>query len=91
MKKYIIDFIKSFYNGKKFDEGISARKLTAFALMICVAYCHWMFVDASVVVSVIAIDLGFVALLLGIITAANLIEIYHGKKYDKTEDKQDDN
>lgn len=80
MKKYIIDFVKSFYNGKKFDEGWSARKLTAFALMLCVGYCHLRFVDETNVVPVIAIDLGFVSLFLGMITAANLIEFYHGKK-----------
>lgn len=81
-----LDFVKSFYN--KIDEGMSGRKLTAFALMLCIGYCHLRFVDESVVVPVIAIDLGFVALLLGIITAQNLIEFYNGKK-EKVEENKD--
>jgi len=73
-----LDFVKSFYN--KIEEGMSSRKLTAFALMLCVAYCHIRFVDASVVVEIIIIDLSFILLLLGIITVQNLIELKNGKQ-----------
>lgn len=55
--------------------GLSARKLSAFVLMVCVVWLHYKYVDISVVVEVIVTDLCFVLLLLGIITVQNIIEL----------------
>ena len=55
--------------------GFSARKLSAFVLMVCVVWLHYKYVDTSVVVEVIVTDLCFVLLLLGIITVQNIIEL----------------
>jgi hypothetical protein len=52
--------------------GFSSRKLTAFATMIMIAYCHFRFVDASNVVEVILIDMGFVLVLFGMTTYSNI-------------------
>lgn len=92
MKQTIIDFINgalySFTNDKK---GFSARKLTSFALMLCVGYIHLRFVDVNNSVEVLVIDLIFVALLLGIVTAQNLIELKLGKNGEKSNDSGQDN
>lgn len=79
------DFLKSFYN--KFEEGMSARKLTAFTLMACIVYGHLRFVDVTVIVEVLIIDLSAVALLLGIVTVQNLIEFKTGIKDKGNEQK----
>lgn len=55
--------------------GFSARKLSAFVLMVCVVWLHYKYVDTNVVVEVIVTDLCFVLLLLGIITVQNIIEL----------------
>lgn len=73
--KRIKDLIDSFYNSK---EGMSARKLTAFGLMWMVYNVHQKYVTPENAVEVILIDLGFVLLLLGIITVQNLIELKNG-------------
>lgn len=75
--KVINDLIKSFTNDKG---GFSARKLTAFALMVCVAYIHYKYVDLSIAVEVLIIDLCAVLLCLGLVTASNLIELKNGSK-----------
>ncbi len=81
MKKSITDFINgalySFTNDKK---GFSARKLTAFALMLCVGYMHVRYVDKTNVIDALLIDLSAILLLLGIITVQQLIELKLGKR-----------
>jgi hypothetical protein len=64
--------IGSFDNVK--NQGFSARKLTAFALMLCIAFIHFRFVDNSNAVEALIIDLSGVLLCLGIVTAQNIIE-----------------
>ena len=86
-KEFIIGFLYTFSNDKR---GNSARKTTAFALMLCVAWVHLRFVDANNAVEVLVIDLLFVALLLGIVTAQNLIELKLGKHGEKTNDSRQD-
>lgn len=80
----------SFDNSKN---GFSARKLTAFSLMLCVGYLHVLFVDKDNVVEVMIIDLLTVLLLLGIITIQNVIELkngYSANKKSSQDDKTDD-
>ena len=62
----------SFDNVK--GQGFSARKLTAFALMLCIAFIHFRFVDINNAIEALIIDLSGVLLCLGIITAQNIIE-----------------
>ena len=65
--------IGSFDNVK--NQGFSARKLTAFALMLCIAFIHFRFVDNSNAIEALMIDLSGVLLCLGIVTAQNIIEL----------------
>jgi hypothetical protein len=65
-----------------FEKGFSARKLTAFALMICIAYIHFKFVDITIAVEVLIVDLSGVLLCLGLVTASNIIELKNGHKND---------
>jgi len=74
--KIIDNLIKSFTTEKG---GFAARKLTAFALMILIAYIHFKYVDLTNVVEVLIIDLSGVLLCLGLVTASNIIELKNGK------------
>ena len=74
--KIIDNLIKSFTTEKG---GFAARKLTAFALMILIAYSHFKYVDLTNVVEVLIIDLSGVLLCLGLVTASNIIELKNGK------------
>jgi hypothetical protein len=76
MKDLMKFIVGSFTNEKN---GASARKLTAFALMILIAYSHFKYVDLSNVVEVLIIDLSGVLLCLGLVTASNIIELKNGK------------
>lgn len=71
------NILKSFTNDKG---GWSARKLTAFALMVCVAYIHYKYVDITISVEVLIVDLSAVLLCLGLVTASNIIELKNGSK-----------
>ena len=77
MKNIITNLFSSFNN---LDGGFSARKLTAFALMILIAYVHYKYVDLSNAIEAILIDLAGVLLLLGIITFEQILLFKHGKK-----------
>lgn len=52
--------------------------------MLCVAWIHFKYIDTGNAINALWIDLLFVALMLGIVTAGNLIEFYLGKKQEKT-------
>lgn len=71
------NLIKSFTTEKG---GFAARKLTAFAIMVCVAYIHFKYVDITIAVEVLIVDLASVLLCLGLVTASNLIELKNGNK-----------
>ena len=77
MKKIFENLINSLNNK---DSGWSARKLTALALMILIAYVHYKYVDLSNAIEAILIDLGGVLLLLGIITFEQILLFKYGKK-----------
>jgi len=81
MKKTINWLLSSFDNH---TTGASARKLSAFALMVCVAYCHIRFVDATNVTSVLVIDLSAMLLCLGIVTAEQVIRLKNGNENPPT-------
>jgi hypothetical protein len=76
IKEFFIGFLYTFANDKR---GNSARKTTAFALMVCVGWIHYKYVDQNNAINALWIDLIFVALMLGIVTAENLIQLYFGK------------
>ena len=71
MIKAINDIWSSFNN---YEKGASARKLSAFALMVLIAYAHYKYLDISNVVEVIIIDLCGVLILLGLVTAQNILD-----------------
>ena len=75
MKKIIENLINSLNNS---DSGFSARKLTAFSLMILIAYVHYKYVDLSNAIEAILIDLGGVLLLLGSVTFEQIIRFREG-------------
>ena len=77
IKDFLLGFLYTFTNDKR---GNSARKTTAFALMLCVAWIHYSYLSIETATTVLLIDLSFVCLLLGIVTAQNLIELKLGKK-----------
>lgn len=76
LKQFIIGFLHTFTNNRK---GNSARKTTAFALMVCVGWIHFRYLSIETATTILLIDLSFIALLLGIVTAQNLLELKFGK------------
>ena len=70
IKQTVKDLVSSFNTR---PEGFSARKLTAFAILTMIIYLHFKFVTASNVVSVIEIDMIFIAILFGIVTVDQLL------------------
>lgn len=77
MRKTLSNIYDSFFNSR---EGFSARKLTAFALMILVTYLHYKYVDIGNSFDFLVADLCAIMLLLGIVTAQNIIEFKNGKE-----------
>ena len=73
--KVINNILASFNN---YEKGFSARKLTAFSLMICIAYIHYKFVDTSIAIEALIIDLSGVLISLGIVTAEQVIKLKNG-------------
>ena len=60
--------------------GASARKLTAFAFMLCVAWVHLKYVNHQNAIAALVIDVSAALLSLSIVTAENLIRLRHGGK-----------
>jgi hypothetical protein len=72
MKKYLDKLISSLDTHTK---GFSARKLTAFVIIICVIAAHikWLsLADFSLLGEILMIDYAFVAALLGMTTYQNI-------------------
>jgi hypothetical protein len=78
MKRIIDNLIGSFDTVK--ENGFSARKLSAFALMICIAYVHFKWVNHENVAEVLIIDLCGVLILLGLVTAQNVLDYKNSEK-----------
>lgn len=74
--KVLKDLWASFNNHEK---GASARKLTAFALMVLIAYIHYTQLSITNAVEFLIIDLCGVFLSLGLVTFAQIIELKNGK------------
>ena len=77
MKELFAYFLASFDNS---NLGASARKLTAFALMFCIGYIHFKYVNEANAIEALIIDLSGVLVALGIITMQNVIELKNGAK-----------
>ncbi len=77
MKQVFINIYNSYFNNR---DGFSARKLTAFALTVCVFYLHYKYVDTTNAHDFLVADLCAIMLLLGIVTAQNIIELKNGVK-----------
>jgi hypothetical protein len=78
MKRIIDNLIGSFDTVK--ENGFSARKLSAFALMVCIAYVHFKWVNHENVAEVLIIDLCGVLILLGLVTAQNVLDYKNSEK-----------
>jgi hypothetical protein len=85
MKKVATDIYNSFFNNK---EGFSARKLTAFSLMVCVAWLHYSHVTDANADTFLMYDLIAIFLLLGVITAQNIIHFKNGNPTETTLNQQ---
>lgn len=73
--KIIKDIWASFNNHEK---GASARKLTAFALMVMIVYIHYTQLSSENAIEFLIIDLCGVFLSLGLVTFAQIIELKNG-------------
>lgn len=71
IKQVATNILNSFNNHEK---GFSARKLSAFVLMVCIVYVHYKWVNHDNVAEVLIIDLCGVLILLGIVTAEQIIK-----------------
>lgn len=76
MKHYIGKLIASLDDNTK---GFSSRKLSAFAIMVCIVIAHiawikkcFMLEDFTLLTTVLTIDYGFIATLLGLTTYSKL-------------------
>lgn len=69
IKQFFLGFLYTFTNDKR---GNSARKTTAFGLMVCVVYIHWNYLNFENAISALLIDLAFVGLLFGILHADDI-------------------
>jgi len=72
MKQFIQKLIDSLENNTK---GFSGRKLTAFAIVLCVVVAHvkWLSLgDFTLMSEIFLIDYGFIAALFGMTTYQNL-------------------
>ena len=86
MKQFFRKLLASFDNTK---DGLSARKLTAFALMLCIGYIHYKFVDSANSMEALIIDLCGVLIALGIVTAEQIINLKNGNGAKPEPIKQD--
>lgn len=81
--KILDNLINSFTTEKG---GFAARKLTAFAFMVCIAYVHYSALTIENVEVFLWVDLCGVMLCLGLVTAAHLVEIRTGNKQTNNTD-----
>jgi hypothetical protein len=81
MRKIFKEIYGSFKNTN--DNKLSARKLTSFAFVVLCGYIHYAHVDKSNAISALTIDGIVLLLLLGIITAQNVIQFKHGENNQK--------
>ena len=84
MNTLIQKFVGSFDTVTK--NALSARKLTAFIIMVCVVYGHYIYYnhceskeDFSIYDTILIIDYVAVGFLLGLITFQNILELKNGK------------
>jgi hypothetical protein len=82
----IIDNLLNSFNTEK--GGFAARKLTAFAFMVCIAYLHYTSVSIENVEVFLWVDLCGVMLCLGLVTASQLIEFRTNKKQEDEPNKE---
>ena len=80
MKNIIKNILGSFNNK---DEGFSARKLTAFTLILCIVFMHLVWgKNNNFTVEILICDIIGVAFFLGLITADQIIRFKNDKKED---------
>jgi hypothetical protein len=82
IKEIFNKFVASFDNT---NIGMSARKLTSFALVVCIGWLHYKFVTPLNAVEFLMIDLLGVLILLGIITIEQVIKLKNGNTQSATQ------
>jgi hypothetical protein len=80
--KILDNLINSFTTEKG---GFAARKLTAFAFMVCIAYVHYSALTIENVEVFLWVDLCGVMLCLGLVTASNIIALKNGSNNNNTD------
>lgn len=83
IKQVATNILNSFNNHEK---GFSARKLSAFTLMACIVWVHYKWINHDNVAEVLIIDLCGVLILLGIITAEQIIKFKNDKPNESNKD-----
>ena len=96
MKEFLKRLVGSLDNFTK--EAFSARKLTAFVIVVCVLVGHGIYYkhcfakeDFALFDTILIIDYIAVAFFLGIITIQQVIEFKNGKKNESTNNPTPDN
>lgn len=96
MKEFFKRLVGSLDNFTK--EAFSARKLTAFVIVVCVLVGHGIYYkhcftkeDFALFDTILIIDYIAVAFFLGIITIQQVIEFKNGKKNESTNNPTPDN
>lgn len=77
IKWFFSNLIKGLFNDK---DGFSMRKCIAVIVVKASLALEFMFCEKDILTDVLWINFGFAALLLGIVTVGNLIELKSGKK-----------
>lgn len=75
IKRVVNDFVESFNTTKK---GFSIRKIIAAIIVGCIIYIHYKFVNSANAVTVLLYDMGFVLVMLGIVTIDQLYRFKNG-------------
>jgi hypothetical protein len=96
MKEFFKRLVGSLDNFTK--EAFSARKLTAFVIVVCILVGHGIYYkhcftkeDFALFDTILIIDYIAVAFFLGIITIQQVIEFKNGKKNESTNNHTSDN
>lgn len=80
MIRMVVEILKWLFGS--FDNtpsGASGRKLSAFALMLCVFWLHYKYANTGNAVEFLICDLSSIGLLLGIVTVQNIIDLKSNK------------
>jgi hypothetical protein len=74
-------FTNDLTNSLKTDKGgFSFRKIMSGFVILMAIWLHYQFASIETVVSILVVDYTFIALLIGLVTASQIIELKKGEK-----------